>query len=259
MSRLAVGQAWPQGDEDGLRAVAGVWADAAVRLGNVSNALGPLGSGMSDALSGAAGDQFQSFVSSLGKMTPQVAEASVQVAGSARNAAVQTQYAKLMILLQLVWMAEQILEWASTLWGAAVAAEVVALGRLLVAQIAKRLVVSVVSGAVMQVGMDAVVQAFQMFVLKDRTTWDKRSTVGALEMGALGGAVGGVLHEVGSAIAPKFMTGVAGRLGLAGATGVVTAELSGVAFGGQQDVALALTVGGRGGFVRGAGAWCGGG
>ncbi|HEV3172939.1 MAG TPA: hypothetical protein VGZ32_21515, partial [Actinocrinis sp.] len=206
---------------------------------------------MADAMSGPAGEQFHALISQIGGMAPQMVAGAQQVGDMAKSTAVQTQYSKLMILLQLIWMAEQIIEWSTTVWGLAVAVEVEAIGRLVVAQIAKRFLVTVVSATAIQTGMDALVQAFQMFVLHDRTKWDTSSTVGAAEMGAVGGAVGGVLHEVGHALAPDLIKTTVGRIGMAGATGLATGLVSNAAFGGSQDLGLAVTAGIAGGLFAG--------
>jgi hypothetical protein len=251
VSRLAVGQNWPAGNEDQLSALGDVWNTAGSNLSGVADQLGPLSYGMNDALSGPTGEQFQAFVAQVGSMVPQLSAGAVQVGGMAKDTAVQTQYSKLMILLQLVWIAEQIVEWSTTIWGAAVAAEVTAIGRAVVSAIFRRFVTTVVTATAMQTGMDALVQAFQMFVLKDRTTWNTSNTKGAAEMGAIGGAVGGVLHEVGSAVAPTFMESALGRVAHAGLTGVGTGVISDLAFGGGGDLGLAFVSGAASGLFAG--------
>jgi hypothetical protein len=158
-----------------------------------------------------------------------------------------------MILAQLLWMAEQIIEWSSTIWGLAVVPEIEAVGRLVIQQIAKRFAMSVISATAIQTGMDAAVQAFQMFILKDRTHWDTSSTIGAVEMGALAGGVGGVLHEVAHIVAPDLTKDLSGKLILAGATGVTVAGISNAAFGAGQNLGLAFASGAAGSLFAGRG------
>ena len=202
--KIAAGQAWPQGDEDRLSDLGDVWYATQSQLSAVNHDIGPMASGMRDALSGPAADQFGLFVKQLNDTMPLLVETTGQLGSMSKETAVQTQYSKLMILLQLIWMAEQIIEWSSTVWGLAVVPEIEAVGRVVIQQVAKRFVMSVVSATAIQTGMDALVQAFQMFVLKDRTTWNTQNTAGAAEMGAMAGGVGGVFHEVGHFFAPDF-------------------------------------------------------
>ncbi|WP_194910520.1 hypothetical protein [Catenulispora rubra] len=154
-----------------------------------------------------------------------------------------------MILLQLAWMAEQLLEWAPTVWGAALIPEIEAIGRLMVSQIAKRFVTSVASATAIQTGMDSAVQAFQMFVLKDRDHWDTSSTLSAAEMGVLSGGIGAAFHEVGHGIAPDFVNSFKGKVTTATATGLTSAMVSNAVFGGNQDLGLALSSGLLGGVL----------
>uniref|UniRef100_UPI00189227F4 WXG100-like domain-containing protein n=1 Tax=Catenulispora rubra TaxID=280293 RepID=UPI00189227F4 len=249
VAALAVGQAWPAGDEDQLSELGDAWRDTHSQLTAINHDISPMASGMRDALSGPTAEQFGSFVKQLNSTMPTLVETTAQMGDMSHETAVQTQYSKLMILLQLAWMAEQIIEWAPTVYGLALVPEIEAVGRLVVSQVAKRFVTSVASATAIQTGMDAAVQAFQMFVLKDRDHWDVSSTVGAVEMGLLSGGIGAAVHEIGDAIAPELVNSFKGKVITATATGLTSAVVSNAVFGGNQDLGLALSSGLFGGVL----------
>ena len=250
---IAAGQSWPQGDEDQLSEQGDVWYNARDQLSTVNAQIAPMAAGLSDSLSGPAAEQFGSFVKQLNDTMPLLVDTTGQLGGMSKDTAVQVQYSKLMILAQLMWMAEQIIEWSSTIWGLAVVPEIEAVGRLVIQQIAKRFAMSVISATAIQTGMDVLVQAFQMFILKDRDHWDTSSTIGAVEMGALAGGVGGALHEVAHIVAPDLTKDLGGKLILAGVTGVTVAGISNGAFGANQDLGLAFASGAAGSMFAGRG------
>ncbi|WP_194915200.1 hypothetical protein, partial [Catenulispora rubra] len=253
VAALAVGQTWPAGDEDQLAELGDAWRDTHSQLTAINHDIAPMASGMRDALSGPTAEQFGSFVKQLNTTMPTLVDTSAQMGDMSHETAVQTQYSKLMILLQLAWMAEQLLEWAPTVWGAALVPEIEAIGELMVSQIAKRFVTSVASATAIQTGMDSAVQAFQMFVLKDRDHWDTSSTVSAVEMGLLSGGIGAAVHEIGHAIAPDFVNTLKGKVTVSAVTGVTSAVVTNAAFGGGQDLGLAFGAGVIGGFLGGKG------
>ena len=250
---IAAGQSWPQGDEDQLSELGDVWYTTRDQLADVNAQIAPMADGLHDGVSGPAAEQFGAFVKQLNDTMPVLVATTGQLGGMSKDTAVQVQYSKLMILAQLMWMAEQIIEWSSTIWGLAVVPEIEAVGRLVIQQIAKRFAMSVISATAIQTGMDAAVQAFQMFVLKDRTHWDTSSTIGAVEMGALAGGVGGVFHEVAHIVAPDLTKELGGKLILAGATGVTVAGISNGVFGANQDLGLAFASGAAGSMFAGRG------
>lgn len=85
----------------------------------MNHGIGSVAGGMRNALSGPTADQFSEFVKQLNDTMPMLVETVGQLGDMSQETAVQTQYSKLMILLQLIWLAEQIIEWSSTIWGLA--------------------------------------------------------------------------------------------------------------------------------------------
>ncbi|MEE1782631.1 hypothetical protein PUR71_06800 [Streptomyces sp. SP17BM10] len=254
VARLAVGQSWPKGDEDKLRALGAAWYDTAQQLDSITKEIGPATHGVLNSISGPVADQFHSFTQQLQTNLPQMAEAANQIGDLGDNTGVQVEYAKLMVLAQLIWLAYEL----STLSFAAPEAIPAAItsARLIVQMILRRLLVSVISGVGFMVGMDALIQSIQILLLHDRTKWDTDSTVQAVEGGAIGGAIGGILGGGLGAFAPKFAGSLIGKLAVGGATGVLTTATMTAVFGGDADYTSAITsglVGALGGGKHGRG------
>ncbi|MQS18133.1 hypothetical protein F7Q99_39615 [Streptomyces kaniharaensis] len=254
VARLAVGQSWPKGDEDKLRALGAAWYDTAQQLDSITKEIGPATLGVRNSISGPVAEQFNAFTQQLQTNLPQMAEAANQIGDLGDNTGVQVEYAKLMVLAQLIWLAYEL----STLSFAAPEAIPAAItsARLIVQMILRRLLVSVISGVGFMVGMDALIQSIQILLLHDRTQWDTASTIQAVEGGAIGGAIGGILGGGLGAFAPKFAGSMAGKLAVGGATGVITTATMTAAFGGDADYTSALTsglIGALGGGKHGRG------
>ncbi|MFE2409932.1 hypothetical protein ACFXDE_16510 [Kitasatospora sp. NPDC059408] len=254
VARLAVGQSWPKGDEDKLRALGAAWYDTAQQLDSITKEIGPATLGVRNSISGPVAEQFNAFTQQLQTNLPQMAEAANQIGDLGDNTGVQVEYAKLMVLAQLIWLAYEL----STLSFAAPEAIPAAItsARLIVQMILRRLLVSVISGVGFMVGMDALIQSIQILLLHDRTKWDTDSTIQAVEGGAIGGAIGGILGGGLGAFAPKFGGSLIGKLAVGGATGVITTATMTAAFGGDADYTSALTsglIGALGGGKHGRG------
>ncbi|MGW2248747.1 WXG100-like domain-containing protein [Kitasatospora sp. NPDC001660] len=254
VARLAVGQSWPKGDEDKLRALGAAWYDTAQQLDSITKEIGPATLGVRNSISGPVAEQFNAFTQQLQTNLPQMAEAANQIGDLGDNTGVQVEYAKLMVLAQLIWLAYELSSLSFTAPEAVPAA--ITSARLIIQMILRRLLVSVVSGVGFMVGMDALIQSIQILLLHDRTKWDTDSTVQAVEGGAIGGAIGGILGGGLGAFAPKFAGSLIGKLAVGGATGVITTATMTAAFGGDADYTSALTsglIGALGGGKHGRG------
>ncbi|MFH8342109.1 hypothetical protein [Streptomyces sp. AM6-12] len=240
VAKLAVGQDWPKGDEDKLRSLGAAWDDAARQLTAISREIDPATSGVLHSVGGQVADEFTAFTQQLKSNIPDMAEAAGQLGELGRNTGLQVEYAKYMIIAQLVWLAVEIAELA--FWAPEAIPALVTGVRVIVKMLLKRLLVSIATGVGFMVGMDAVIQGIQ-FLKGDRTKWDTAATLQALEGGAIGGAIGGLFSGAGSAFAPKFASSLIGKGVIGGASSIVTTEVMSQIFGGENDMGSALTSG----------------
>ena len=249
---VAAGQGWPKGNEDHLSLLGDAWNTAGEKLMALANDLGSVSSQVFESISGPAAKQFGAFMDSLHVNIPQLADGAGQLGALGKSVSLQLEYAKYMILLQLIWMAEQIAEWSATIFGSALVPEIEAAGEIAVQSILRTLIKqvarSVAESVAAQVGMDAAVQVIQ-FLKGDRHSWDTTSTVGAVKMGALAGALGGVLHIGAGYLAPDLMKSFVGHVGMGAINGVVIGEIANVAMGGDQNLGEAALGGAFGGAV----------
>ncbi|MFC1435432.1 hypothetical protein ACEZDB_32805 [Streptacidiphilus sp. N1-3] len=240
VARLAVGQAWPKGDEDKMIALGAAWNDAAQQLVNLSATIDPATSGVLNSIGGQVADQFHDFTAQLRSSLPDMADAAGQMGQLGHNTGVQLEYSKYMILAQLVWLAYELVQLA--FWAPEAVPAAITAARLIVQMILKRLLQSVVMGVGFMVGMDVAIQTIQ-FLKGDRTKWDTSLTLSAVESGAISGGIGGILHGVGGAFAPKFTGSLIGKGTIGAVTGVVsTATMDGI-FGGEGDWGATLSSG----------------
>ena len=166
-----------------------------------------------------------------------------QYAGEAGLAIETTNYS---ILGILAWTLYEIYQLLDVPFGEELIPEVLALSRVAVTRLLALLVRSVVEQAVVMAGINAVVQAIE-FLKGDRTRWDFGETVGALEAGAVFGAVGGLLHLGGGLVAPELAGSLAGRM----ATGA--RDERGLDGHHRQGDGVLVAAGGGGGGRRGGG------
>src|ERR1700753_3365178 len=109
---LAVGQSWPKGDEDKLRALGEAWDEAAQQLVNLADEIGPAGQGVLNSVGGQVAEEFNSFLSQLQSNIPEMAKSAGQLGELGKNTGVQIEYSKYMILGQLIWLAAEIAQGA---------------------------------------------------------------------------------------------------------------------------------------------------
>ncbi|MGW1030043.1 WXG100-like domain-containing protein, partial [Streptomyces sp. NPDC002577] len=248
IAKITVGQDFPAGNEDRLVQLGAVWNTTAQEINQLIGELNPATAATFESLAGAPADQFGQFVNQLSQTLPAMATSAAQLGEMAENIALEIEYAKYMIILQLAWMAAEIAYLSATLFGAAGIPAVVAAGRFAIQIILRELFVAVVSSIVMQVGMDVAVQVIQ-FLKGDRTHWDLSLTKGAAEMGALGGALGGGLGQIMRHLAPGFSKSFLGNVSHGALTGLTTTGASNLIFGTDQDLGLGTAAGGLGGAI----------
>jgi ppGpp synthetase/RelA/SpoT-type nucleotidyltranferase len=243
------GQAWPDGNEDGLAALGGAWADVGGVVAGLGGQLDDVVGQVMDGISGDVADQFAAYVGGLRSNLAAVADGAGQVGALAAQSGVQLEEAKYMILLQVAWVAVELAMWAYSLFGAAVVPTVYAAGRFVIQAIVRRLVMAAAEGAAFMAVANMLVQGLEW--LRHHTGWDWGSVVSALESGALAGAIGGVVHVGAGAVAPALADSVVGRVVVSGAAGVVGGEVMNLAMGGDQNAGLAFLAGMMGGLAAG--------
>lgn len=227
------------------------WEEAAQALAAISREITPATRGVLNSVGGSVADEFASFVRQLQSNVPDMAEASGQLGKLGRNTGVQLEYAKYMILAQLVWLAFEIAQMA--FWAPEAIPALITSARLIVRMLLRRLLTSIATGIGMMVGMDAVIQGIQM-LKGDRTSWSVQNTISAIESGAIGGAIGGLTFGLGDAFVPKFAGSLIGKGLLGGASGVASTAAMNALFGSGEPSDL-----GFGGAAGAIGAIAGGG
>ncbi|MEU3343204.1 hypothetical protein [Streptomyces sp. NPDC006668] len=248
MANLAVGQQWPQGDEDKLLALGRAWEEAAQELVAPDSQMGPSVNGVLESVAGRVAEAFRDNVEQVLASLAQMAGSAHQLAELATTTGVEIEYAKYMIIVQLVWMAAEIGQWV--LFAPEAVPAIVAAGRAAVQMILRRLMMSIAAGVGVTVGLDAAVQALQM-LKDDRTRWNVYNTLQAAESGAVGGAIGGLTFGGPGVLTPRFAESLVGKLALGAVTGVVTTEAMYAVFGGESGIASAFTSGALGAISGG--------
>ncbi|MGW2525296.1 WXG100-like domain-containing protein, partial [Streptomyces sp. NPDC001617] len=248
IAKITVGQEFPTGNEDRLAELGSVWNTTALEINQLLGELNTATAATFESLAGAPAEQFAQFVNQLGQTLPVMALSAAQLGAMADNIALEIEYAKYMIILQLAWMAAEVAYLSATLFGSAAIPAVIAAGRFAIQIILRELFIAVLSSIVMQVGMDVAVQIIQ-FLKGDRTHWDLNATKSAFEMGALGGAVGGGLGQILRHLAPDFTKSFLGSVTHGALTGLGTTEASNLIFGTHQDLGLGAAAGGLGGAI----------
>ncbi|MEU8788320.1 hypothetical protein [Streptomyces sp. NPDC048643] len=244
VARLAVGQAWPKGNEDNLHALGQAWNEAAQELKGISEQIGASGNGVLESVGGQVADEFRGFVTQLESTLPEMAQSADQLGKLGKHTAVQVEYSKYMILGQLILLAAQIAQWA--FFAPEVIPLAVTAARVAVKMILRRLLISVATGVAMNVGLDVAVQTIQ-FLKGDRTEWSTDNTVSAVVSGAIGGAMGGLFFGAGSVLAPKFAHSLLGKGVLGAATGLSTAGIMyGIYKSGQDEFGTSISAGALG-------------
>ncbi|MGW7673029.1 WXG100-like domain-containing protein, partial [Streptomyces sp. NPDC054775] len=250
VAALLVGQRWPQGDEDGLRALGEAWGSVGQVLSGVGGELGSASAGVVGGLGGTVAEEFAGFAATLGGVLPQVAESATGLGRLLEESGLEVETGKLMLIFEFCFTV--VMLWMCAVDGAAAEIPaVIAAARVVCTRILLSLVQAMAFGAGFMVGADAVVQAVE-FLEGHRHTWSAGETLHALEMGALSGAAGGAVAELGRIVAPRFAATLKGKLTAGAVAGVVTTGLSNGIEGVNDDQSLGLGIAaGAAGFLGG--------
>ncbi|HET6499802.1 MAG TPA: hypothetical protein VFG87_03470 [Amycolatopsis sp.] len=192
---LLSGQKWPEGDEDKLYALGDGLTGVGQQFSDVSGNFNAAAGSVLANVGGAPANQFYDFAAQLQGNLPTMSQTAVDLGTMSRNMGAQVEYAKYMIIVQLVWLTYEIAQWMILL------PEAVPLfieaADLAVAAILRRLLASAAAGGVSMAVMDLAVQGIQK-LKGDRSGINWATTLGSLEAGALGGALGGAVFTFGS-------------------------------------------------------------
>ncbi|HET6500313.1 MAG TPA: hypothetical protein VFG87_06060 [Amycolatopsis sp.] len=280
---LLSGQKWPEGDEDKLFAMGDGLVGVGQQFSDVSGNFNAAAGAVQANVGGAPANQFYDFAAQLQGNLPTMSQTAVDLGTMSRNMAAQVEYAKYMVIVQLVWLSYEIAQWMVFLPEAV--PMFVEAADLAVAAILRRLLASAAIGGVSMAAMDLAVQGIQK-LKGDRTSINWASTIGSAEAGVLGGALGGAGFTLGSkaigAVAksalsdssvvkkvinsvgdPHQMEGVtsglsatdkaalgaastAEKIGLGVVTGATVSPVMSAAFGGPEETGLSAASGAAG-------------
>jgi len=265
--KITAGQGWPKGDEDKMRALGREWKAFAGQLNGVTAEFEPVFKQVMDNISGQPAEQFGKFVTQMHQQLPSLSEAGNQLAALSSKTAQQLEYSKYMIIAQSALLAAEI-AWCVanaplTAGGTmGLIPGLIAASRLTVMQILRRLAMAVLFGVVSQFGLDVAVQTIMAIKAKlkgDDFSWNWQNTLGMVEMGAIGGAIGGGLHLGMNKLRPSgFGDSFPGMMINGGVTGVTVTGISNVMNKDDSSLGYGLTSGlagaiGSGGGRRGHG------
>ncbi|NJC72019.1 hypothetical protein HC031_20195 [Planosporangium thailandense] len=230
LAPLVSGGSWPGLSETELRELAAEWGSVAAEFAPLHNEVVYAVSGAANAVGGHGGESFDEYIRDLVAHGPEMIAGIVRTAGQVEEGLNQTalavETAKLNIVIALAVLAAQLLYYAAMAvftFGASEAAAPVAIEatQSVVWSIARTLISGILEGAAMMAGIDALVQAIEIFK-GDRRSFDVGETLGSAGMGALAGGLGaGVGMGLGK-LAPNLAGSVGGRI----ASGVVVGGVS---------------------------------
>ncbi|MFI7609598.1 hypothetical protein ACIBTV_31425, partial [Micromonospora sp. NPDC049366] len=243
---VVTGESWPQADEDGLWALAGVWSEfesalAAVEVEVADIASAVRGAGWEGEAAQAARARLVELVD--GGSLRQLVDAAGRFSRFAYDAGTNVQYVKASIIGQLAILTVQILlllPWvafpptsaAASSWISAL----VTFGRFMAQTFFRRLVMSVMFGVVLQLGLDVAIQFTQLFITRTRREWDGRRSGGAALAGALGGALGPVLFAgFGAVFGQRFVRSIVGFAGVGALTEFSAEQLADLILTGRRE------------------------
>jgi Domain of unknown function (DUF397) len=249
---VLAGGTWPKEDEGDFAAVSDIWDQTTAGLGGFTDVLNDCKQTMLEGLSGPTGEQFAEFIDNLQTALPQMQQGTQALSQLSMETALNIQYAKLMMLTNLIITAVTIAELADSVFGAAAIPAVEAAAEVVMESIASQLIKQVLKSAaeaaVMQTGMDSGIQLFQY--LKYGKPWNWKQTVESAGLGALGGALGGAMgigairglgEDIGNSLGSHVVQGAINGAALTGIGNAIN--------GGDANVGLGAAGGAIGGAV----------
>ncbi len=194
---IAVGQQWPQGNEDLLRLLAQAWQAAAQGVLAIAEDGTVAANAVTFAIQGPSADQFidewNRWVDGDDSILGQLATQFQELAGNLTGQATETEYTKLSInitviimLIQIAWAVAASIASLGASMGEAFAAIFIAREEVI------RLVGWFVDSVVMMLMPDLITQSIMLYN-GDEPQWDAGKTAMAAAMAVAGGLVGGGL------------------------------------------------------------------
>ncbi|ALO99335.1 hypothetical protein SHL15_8385 [Streptomyces hygroscopicus subsp. limoneus] len=238
---VLTGMFWPNVDHEVVHEQAAkmdAWGD---HFESLLHTVGPSATLVSGALEGPTAEEFIAHVRKMKQVLPHGVKAARELSSSFRETAVQVQYAKYMIMVQLVWLIYTVVELLA--FGLPEVAVAVARGvAAVVRQIAWQLFKSVVSGAVVGGLMELGVQLVQMWQgFRDRISW--RDVLEQAGWGGVGGGLAGIFDEFTRMYLPKLSGGVLRDVLTGGVSGAVVTGFQIVQSGDTTDVGYGIAGG----------------
>ncbi|MGW5648790.1 WXG100-like domain-containing protein [Saccharopolyspora sp. NPDC003752] len=224
---VLTGEKWPQIDEDELLRLGEAWKRASGRLQNeLRPEIAAVVKKLREEFRGKAANRFADRMAPLLDSPSPFDAVGESFQGSAdflRQMSLQTEYVKLVTILSLIELLVEI-AWAIAMSGPTFGASMTwlagrfAIMRFLMKNIWGRLIMRLVQaqvfGILAQVAIDAGAQLIQIAKgSKDFSEWDKNSTVQAVQVGALGGAMALPLSALGGALGNIFSKVLTDKLG----------------------------------------------
>lgn len=213
---IAVGQDWPQADEDALRRLAQAWTDAMEGLLTVADGGNVAAQNVNYSVQSVSSDEFNNYwsayVSGDNSVIGQMARQSESLATQLLAFAEQTEFTKWSIDIQLVLLFIQLvidLVLAFVTFGASTSEGVLAafITRLTV----RGFLTELIKAVLMAVLPDVITQTI-MLAEGHRSSYDVGETLQAAQMGVIGGVVGaGLGAGLGKLGATEFFGSVAGK------------------------------------------------
>lgn len=225
---VLTGEQWPTANEDALWEVGNAWGTAGDRLQNeLAPYLIQVVQHIRENFTGKSAIKFAQmmapYASSPPHLLPQAATQFQQLKKFLQDAAAQVEYTKIisfeevaLLIAQIAWAIAMsfFTDGASMTWLAGRMAIVRFLLKTIWGRLLLQLIISEVFGIAFQVALDVLTQLIQMYGTHHRTEWDKNSTLSAVEVGAVGGALSLPLSAISHSIAhglTKILTKVLSR------------------------------------------------
>ena len=208
------GMSWPEANEDELREAWHLYQQFADDIPQLTDYIVEL---VNICLARFQGEAADAFVASMRDLIgqdggadylKQAQQQAQQLAGIAQDTANQVEYAKWMIIAQLVMLAAQIafaIAWAPFTFGASLTslAALYALVREAIMEIFVWLLKSIAMHTIIGVTggllMNTIIQGIQ-FAEGNRTSWDGSSLLQAIEFGAISGVLSGPMDLIGGGL-----------------------------------------------------------
>lgn len=233
---VIAGSEWPQGDEDRLRALASEWDDLGTSIGDEGAGFDSVVAAVPESIGGTVGRNFFRFGRQLTGVEGDLAGLTRGQAEMLRGQALNVEYAKYSMLIQMAFTLADILWALADPFAAPLVPSFVAAGRLAVRRLAERYlgraadyVLAASAGAVQEAAQDVLAQLIQV-MQGNRKGINLESVLISAGMGGTAGVFAHGMHGLLHATLPELgelPTGVAVEAGTGVALGLVSLPMGG--------------------------------